>query len=315
MSQPENIPPEFAKSNKTPRSPISKKGSSLPLRVAEEENSSKRRKIKESPMDLKELSDKLLAANKELSKQVQDSKTVLSNKIDEIQKSNLETKQQIQEVRQLFEEKIKDLENQMDNVVAQLRTVTEENEYLKTQLQKQGDVLLQTQEHLYDNYILVKGLPENSNETPDVTKIEIDKLLHNIGANNCTSAKRIGQGSRPRLIKAYFLSQDDRHLAFSKKKNLPNNIYMNAVEPHQLRNAKSRLRYKRKLLASDGIENEIDFKNLTISYLGVTTHWSEITLPPSNHGVNTSPSSFSTGAADGTEPPNSSTPMDTASIE
>ena len=195
--------------------------------------------------------------------------------------------------------------------------LTEENKYLKIQLQKQGDALLQTQEHLYDNYILVKGLPEKSGETADATKIEIDKIMNNIGANNCTSAKRQGQGSRPRLVKTYFLSQNDRHLAFSKKKHLPDNIYMNAVEPYQLRNAKNRLRYKRKLLAGDRIESEIDFRNLTITYSGVTTHWSEITLPPPNQSVGASPNSIlpAAPAIIDTIGSSLSTPMETAPIE
>ena len=254
-------------------------------------------------------------ANKQLSKQVQDSKHMLSNKIDEIQKSNLETKQQIQEVKELFEAKIKYLESQMDDVVNQLQTVTEENKYLRSQLQKQGDALLQSQEHLYDNYVIVIGVPETSGETPDITKLEMDKIMNAIGAKNCTSAKRVGQGSKPRLIKAYFLSQDDRHLALSKKKNLPENIYINAVEPFQLRNAKNRLRYKRKLLAADQIESEIDFKNLTISYSGVTTHWSDITLPPPTEGPKASYSRATTSASTIIDAPNSSSSMDTTSIE
>lgn len=264
----------FAKSNITPRT-TPPRNSNIPLRVADGDNTNRKRKFGETSkeMNISELWEKL-----------QDANSKLSEKIDGIQQSSDDTRNEIREVKNLCEGKIKELENQVEDVVGQLKSLTEENRYLKKQLRMQGDAILKNQEHLFDNYLMLKGLPEiktnDAEETADVTKVEVDKILNAIGvAETCTSARRVGN-NQPRKIKIYFLSQDVRHHVMQRKRDLPRSIYIDAVEPPQLFNAKTRLRHKRKILAEENIEGVIDYKSLTISYLGATTHWSEITLPP-----------------------------------
>ena len=66
MNTNEDLPPVFGKSNKTPRTPT--KNSNISLRVANEEISSKRRKLNQKPMDISELWEKLQQANQERDK-------------------------------------------------------------------------------------------------------------------------------------------------------------------------------------------------------------------------------------------------------
>ncbi len=142
------------------------------------------------------------------------------------------------------------------------------------------------QEHINDNYIVLTGLPETmpkgKDETPKDTKTKVDNLLTTVMGTDtfCTSASRMGtRSSRARRVKIYFLSQDDRNRIFYKKKQLPRGHYINSLEPENLSDAKRRLRYKRKILKDDNIEATINYKTFEISYEGVTTHWSEISLP------------------------------------
>ena len=122
LSTMEDFPPAFGKSNKTPRTPT--------------KNSKTQTEPKSDGYQL--ALGKITASKRRAGQKIQHGHETLSNKIDIIQQSANDTNHEILEIGKLWDDKIKELETKVDEVVCELKAVTKENKYRRSQLQKKA---------------------------------------------------------------------------------------------------------------------------------------------------------------------------------
>ena len=198
--------------------------------------------------------------------------------------STMVTKDQIHVLESNLKQEIKTLIDAKEQIIlAEVSALREENQKLKEKLTKQNDDILRMQEHLNDNYLIFSGLPEVSSpntESDADTKAAVNNIIQHtlkLPSNLCTSAKRMPTtGKRARLVKISFASHEDRFTVFSKKQLLPQGQYLNPLEPPQLFDVKSRLRYECKRNKQQGKNAKINWKTYSVEVENTSVHWSEI---------------------------------------
>ena len=105
------------------------------------------------------------------------------------------------------------------------------------------------------NNIVVKGLPEDPDETVLVTESKVNNLLSAMNVDvKILMAERVGNKGKSRLIKIITGSRHDRNTILTNSKQLQNNVhyqnvYLSADRPFLDRKEAARLRVRRKELA------------------------------------------------------------------
>ena len=209
--------------------------------------------------------------NKKLRKD-QPAKSVATNCSVDLQAmlSN-EFAQQKLDIANLIESKFKQLQVTMDEhknlLLGKIAQLESENAEPKQTIKSQNDAILKLQEQMNNNYLVFSGIPENESENPKET---IDKILRDkLGLQvQCTTAKRMHSElkNRPKPTKVYFVSQEDRHLVFSKKSRMPTGQYINPYHPPAVLAVTRKLQARRKELREDKIEAKINYRTYELTY-------------------------------------------------
>ena len=189
--------------------------------------------------------------------------------------------QQKLDIASMIEAQFAKLEEKMEDyktlLLGKVELLEMENADLKKTIREQNDAMLKLQEQMNGNYLVFSGVPETPNENikNEIDKIIQDKLSVQI---TCTSAKRLHSTvkNKPRPTKVYFMSQEDRNLVLSKKKNMPRGQFINPYHPLAVMSVIRKLQSRRLQLRDEGITAKINFRTFEITYDDQTYHWTEL---------------------------------------
>lgn len=189
--------------------------------------------------------------------------------------------QQKKDIASMIETKFEKLEEKMEDykilLLGKVEQLETENSDLKKIIREQNDAILKLQGQMNGNYLVFSGIPETPTEN---TKTEIDKIIRDKLSLNitCTSAKRLHSNvkDKPRPTKVYFVSQEDRQMVFSKKKNMPQGQFINPYHPSAVMSVIRRLQSRRLQLRDEGITAKINFRTFELTYDDQTLHWTEL---------------------------------------
>ncbi|CAL8111750.1 unnamed protein product [Orchesella dallaii] len=173
-----------------------------------------------------------------------------------------------------------------DNADIRIQALEEENGTLKAQLRTANDRIMQLEEKANLNYLIVSGMPEEERETETTLAKKVNLMIseHMKLPFLCQYARRLGvfnkgKSTRPRPVRIYFVSVEDRHRVYRNKFSTPKNIFLNRDLPMEQRKIRKILRDGVKQAKTENKTAEISRNSYEAKIDGKNYHWSEL-LPP-----------------------------------
>jgi hypothetical protein len=157
-------------------------------------------------------------------------------KIDTLQASSDSMDAKFKVVQELLEthgEQILALETDMQEVKDTQSELRADLNKMATQFRDMKDAQLRSMEHTFDNYLILKEIPETESETTSELKIAVNKMImQKVGVtalcNDATRVGKVGNGPRPvrvywldRAIRIYVLKNSKKFLPVKTAKDLP----------------------------------------------------------------------------------------------
>ncbi len=109
--------------------------------------------------------------------------------------------------------RIDTLEKELEGAKLGLQTLEQLHSRTSTQFRDMKDAQLRSMEHTFDNYLILRGIPIEENETSEELKGTINDLVVKAGINApCNSVMRVGKlfnGTRPTRV--YWMNQEHRN--------------------------------------------------------------------------------------------------------
>lgn len=192
--------------------------------------------------------------------------SAIEKKVDERFDGINETLAEMQKVQADFVKRVEILEKDVQAVKEAHSKINEELTKVANQFRSMKDAQLRSMEHTFDNYLILKGIPEQQNESAVDLKHQVDQMIANTTgvSTPCTSATRIGKnmnGTRPARV--YWVDKTNRNIVLrNSKKFLP--IKISKDLPMPVRVVQQKIRAKGWELRQKGVEFTYNDLGLTI---------------------------------------------------
>lgn len=183
--------------------------------------------------------------------------------------------------------RLNSVESDLKDTKLEYLGLQEEVGRMAKQFRDMKDAQLRSMEHTFDNYLILRGIPEGKNETTWQLQANVNALLkEKIGAETlCTSAHRLGRtenGARPTRV--YWVNKNTRNTVLkSGKKLLP--IKISKDLPAPVRQVQAKIRTKGWELRQKSVNFQYNDLGLTVN--GNFVHHSEIVLDADQGNMDT----------------------------
>ncbi len=176
--------------------------------------------------------------------------------------------------------RIDTLEKKVGVLESKLLSLEQQHARTSSQFRGMKDAQLRSMEHTFDNFLILRGLPLNDNETCEELKAKINNMIEKKAGITapCNSATRVGKpanGTRPTRV--YWMNKDHRNTVLRNgTKLLP--IKISKDLPFPVRQVQAKIKTKGWELKQKDTATVVEYRDLGLVINGEFVHHEDIVL-------------------------------------